>query len=203
MKIYLIRHGRTALNRRGVYIGWKDVGLDDRGSRQAKQVAKALNCGTDKSKLIYSSDLKRARETAQKVSEVCEIPLRTTPKLRELSFGRWEGKTYDQILEEDPTFYEGLQKDPVSFNPPEGETPKELKKRVLQTWLEMVAEEKDLAVVSHSGPIKIMLLECLCSSLSGFWKIKIDLGSISRIVVREGGPLVTAVNYSNHLEEEK
>jgi len=203
MKIYLIRHGRTALNRKGVYCGWKDPPLDERGREQAARLARSFEEKTDKPELIYSSDLRRAKGTAEKLREVCQAELRVSEKLRELSFGDWEGKTYREISEERPSLYERAQENPSVFRPPGGETPEELKRRVLEIWERILAAEEDVAVVSHAGPLKIILLECLEASLSGFWRLRLATGSLSEVLVWGERPLVRRVNCEKGGEEKR
>jgi broad specificity phosphatase PhoE len=91
--LLLVRHGETDWNRDGRWQGHSDTQLNDVGREQAKRLAAQLE-GVD---VVYSSDLARARETAELVA--CALGLQVHPdaRLRERSFGAWEGKTGPEI----------------------------------------------------------------------------------------------------------
>jgi broad specificity phosphatase PhoE len=91
--LLLVRHGETDWNRDGRWQGHSDTHLNDVGRRQAARLAAELD-GVD---VVYSSDLARARETAEILAARLELPIRIDPRLRERSFGTWEGKTRPEI----------------------------------------------------------------------------------------------------------
>ena len=91
--LLLVRHGETDWNRDGRWQGHSDTHLNDAGREQAARLAAELD-GVD---VIYSSDLARARETAEIVAERVELPVHVDERLRERSFGAWEGKTGPEI----------------------------------------------------------------------------------------------------------
>jgi alpha-ribazole phosphatase len=94
--LLLVRHGETDWNRDGRWQGHAETHLNDVGREQAVRLAAELD-GVD---LIYSSDLVRARETADILAARLELPVRLDPRLRERSFGAWEGKTAPEIESE-------------------------------------------------------------------------------------------------------
>ena len=96
--LLLVRHGETDWNRDGRWQGHSDTHLNDLGREQAARVAGELD-GVD---VVYSSDLARARETAEVVAERLGLPVRLDERLRERSFGAWEGKTAPEIEAEFP-----------------------------------------------------------------------------------------------------
>jgi broad specificity phosphatase PhoE len=91
--LLLVRHGETDWNRDGRWQGQSDTHLNDAGREQAARVAGELD-GID---AVYSSDLARARETAEIVTERLGLEIELDERLRERSFGAWEGKTGPQI----------------------------------------------------------------------------------------------------------
>ena len=91
--LLLVRHGETDWNRDGRWQGHSDTHLNDVGRDQARRVAMELH-DVD---LVYSSDLARARETAEIVADVLAVPVRLDARLRERSFGAWEGLTGSEI----------------------------------------------------------------------------------------------------------
>lgn len=91
--LLLVRHGETDWNRDGRWQGHSDTHLNDVGREQAARVAGELD-GVD---VVYTSDLARARETADIVAARLGLPVRLDERLRERSFGAWEGKTGPEI----------------------------------------------------------------------------------------------------------
>lgn len=99
MKIVLVRHGETNENAAHCYLGHFDAELNDNGRKQLSFFTEKLKQFTPiDSPSLYSSDLSRAMESAQIIGG--EIQLRPVSEfpLRELNFGDWEGKTYDDIF---------------------------------------------------------------------------------------------------------
>jgi probable phosphoglycerate mutase len=94
--LLLVRHGETDWNRDGRWQGHSDTHLNDVGREQAVRVAGEVD-GVD---VVYSSDLARARETAYIVATRLGLPVRLDERLRERSFGAWEGKTGPEIERE-------------------------------------------------------------------------------------------------------
>jgi broad specificity phosphatase PhoE len=94
--LLLVRHGETDWNRDGRWQGHSDTHLNDVGREQAAALAAELD-GVD---VIYSSDLARARETAEIVAGRLDLPVHLDARLRERSFGAWEGKTGPEIESE-------------------------------------------------------------------------------------------------------
>jgi len=101
--LLLVRHGETDWNRDGRWQGHSDTQLNDAGREQARGVAAQLD-GVD---VVYSSDLARARETAEIIAAALGRDVRTDERLRERGFGAWEGLTAPEIEER---FAEGLAK---------------------------------------------------------------------------------------------
>ena len=96
LRIFLVRHGETAENVQMRYIGTLDEPLTDAGIKQADRVAEALACFTVRA--IYTSPLVRAADTAARIKEACGATLKEDARLREGSFGRWEGLRRDEVI---------------------------------------------------------------------------------------------------------
>jgi glucosyl-3-phosphoglycerate phosphatase len=89
------RHGQTAWNLQRRFQGQLDIPLDDVGREQAARAA-ALLAGFAPSAIV-SSDLVRARETAQALADLSGLPVATDPRLREIDVGAWQGLTFDEV----------------------------------------------------------------------------------------------------------
>lgn len=85
MDLYVVRHGETEANRTGIVQGWLDTDLNERGKAQVKEAAALFNEDVD---AIYSSDLKRATQTADEFRDKYpSIPYFEDERLRERNFG--------------------------------------------------------------------------------------------------------------------
>jgi broad specificity phosphatase PhoE len=144
--LLLVRHGETDWNREGRVQGHSDVPLNDTGRAQARALAEQL--ATEQVDAVYSSDLRRARDTAREVARASGHAVTTTSALREKHFGSWEGLTHDEILSRDANALSGPWSD--------GEPREEMADRVLDALREIAArhEGETVLVVSHGGPLR-------------------------------------------------
>lgn len=166
--IYHIRHGQTDWNAAGRLQGSQDIPLNAIGRSQADANGRALAAhfgreGIDPGALgWFSSPLGRSRETMERVRVgVGVAPDRyvVVPDLREVSFGVYEGKTYDDIARLNPTDHAEIFRDKWHFLPPEGESYVMLADR-LAAWLARTSG--DMVVVSHGGVYRALraVIEC-------------------------------------------
>ncbi len=176
--LILIRHGETPWTRERRYQGRSDTSLTAQGIRQSKKAAKKLR--TFGIQVLYSSSLKRARQTAGVISKMTRLPLRIDPRLNELSFGRWEGvRAVDLLKRKDPVFLQWSRGRIVT--PPGGESLRHLRLRVSKFLKECLRRHKGktVALVSHGGPIKVFIFTALGLPLRSLWSLRIDPASMS------------------------
>jgi glucosyl-3-phosphoglycerate phosphatase len=138
-KLLLVRHGETDWNAEGRLQGQTDRPLSDYGRRQARQLADDLE-GAD-FRAIYSSDLVRARETAEIVGRRLEIPVELDPDLREKDWGTWEGLT-------------AVERDRVEFVGESTEAHQERILRALRRIAERHARDGVVLVITHGGSMR-------------------------------------------------
>lgn len=152
--IVLWRHGQTDYNAEGRFQGQADVPLNDIGRAQARAAAEALaGFGIDR---IVSSDLARAHETAMTLSARIGVEVEKDPLLREISVGRWEGLTRDEIAQQDPDQMAAWLSG-VDMRPPGGESRKEAAVRVVSAIRTIVARSTDaetIAIVAHGAVLR-------------------------------------------------
>ncbi len=199
MKLILVRHGETDWNNERRYQGQRDIPLNSKGEWQARQAARAL-AGEPIERLV-SSDLRRARTTAAAIAAACGVPLTTDRRLREISFGSWEGLAYDQIIEQDGDSYRRWKENPTAHPPTGGETLDITKRRVLAAWQEIKEHEVGtIIVVSHGGTLRVLLSHLLQLPPESFWELKLDNASLSSVQINHAGIVLDSLNDVQHLQ---
>jgi broad specificity phosphatase PhoE len=151
--LLIIRHGQTDWNIAGKIQGHADVPLNETRQHQALKVASFLKEKNILLSALYSSDLQRAHQTAQSISQVFSLDIKTTPLLREQHGGLWQGKTKQQIAE-----LHGAQ-DAIWEIVPGGETRADFLNRIVN-HIALIAQnhpDESVAVVTHAGAIKNFL----------------------------------------------
>ena len=201
-RLYLIRHGETLANREYRYIGTRDDPLSTHGETQALQLAEALS-GLPIA-AIYSSPLQRAYQTALPIAARHSLEVQRVDDLRECNFGQWEGMSRTEVMErspEDRQRYHEWEHN-TSIAPPGGESFEVLQKRVV-TVVERLAQahpDQAIALVSHVGPIKVLLGAALGASLASAFRIFLDPATISVVDWRDAAyATIRLVNSHAHL----
>jgi len=148
-KLCLVRHGQTDWNLEGRYQGQSDVPLNKNGREQAQSLIETL--GDRNFSVVYTSDLSRARETAEPIAKALNIPLRVDPRLREINQGEWEGVLVDDIKARYAELWAQRTIDPASVRPPGGETVSEVAERVYAALDDIVRRfpADNVLVISH------------------------------------------------------
>lgn len=145
----LVRHGETDWNNEGRYQGQSDVPLNDNGRAQARALGEKLRDETIHA--IYSSDLVRARETAQIVASVLHLPVKEDARLREINQGEWEGQQVEVIKARYADLWQSRSVNPANVRPPGGETVREVARRVYQALDDIAGAclGESVLIVSH------------------------------------------------------
>jgi broad specificity phosphatase PhoE len=151
--LLLVRHGETDWNRDGRWQGHSDTQLNEAGREQARRTAAELD-GVD---VVYASDLARAHETAEIIAAALELNVRTDPRLRERSFGAWEGLTAPEIEER---FAEQLARWRVGEGAgAEDAEPFDVFAHRVRAFLDEVLgrhPDETVLVVAHGGTIRVI-----------------------------------------------
>lgn len=199
MKLLLVRHGQTDWNIAGRYQGQSDIPLNATGCEQAKRLAKRLS--TETIYAVYSSDLSRAKDTAQAIANVHQLKVQTDSRWRELNFGEWEGMTYQEMSAHSPALFEAWMMNPRHTPTPNGETLDELSKRASSAFDEIKNKHKDqtVLVVSHSGALQALLATLLGIDLNRYWRLKVSQASLSELAVYEDSVVLNLLNDVSHL----
>lgn len=153
-RIVLWRHGRTAWNSINRFQGQEDVPLDEVGLDQVRRAAQTL-IGLKPTKIV-SSDLERARVTAESLATLAGLNVLTDPDLRETFAGVWQGLTRTEIIERFPQEFAAWGGD-SDIRPGGGETRLEVADRVtraIEKALQDIPANGTLVVASHGGALR-------------------------------------------------
>lgn len=198
-EVVFIRHGETNMNSLNLYFGHLDPELNEKGKEQLEKSRKLLKKMEKDIYKIFCSPLKRCVQSLEILKIPKKIKKEYLDEFKEMNFGVFEGKTYKQIKNEYPELVEKMTLDWKYFKVPEGESLFELQKRTIKKLEELINENKGkkILIVAHAGVIKVILSYYLYENLDGYWKIKIDNGSMSKIVRLDDG--FTFVDYINRI----
>lgn len=157
-RIIFARHGQTPFNAENRLQGQRDVPLNGKGREQARAIGRflAARFGPQMARLdaagaFWASPLTRARQTMALVRAELGLPpdpFHVDARLEELTFGDWEGLTWDEVEAKDPEGVRARHADKWRFAPPNGESYADLVARVTP-WLEQ--RDGDVFVVAHGG----------------------------------------------------
>jgi len=200
-RLLLVRHGETLANRDFRYIGKRDDMLTEQGRSQAEALAEALSILPVAA--VYSSPRQRTRDTAQPIAARHQLPVQILPELVEGSFGAWEGLSRAEVLAlgvEDERLLHAWEADP-ELAPPGGESFAAIQRRVLAAVerLSQTHPDQTIVLVSHVGPIKVLLCSALGTPLSSLFQIFLDPATISVVDWRQPRPTVRLLNSHAHL----
>jgi broad specificity phosphatase PhoE len=150
--LLLARHGETDWNSERRWQGHADQPLNERGREQARVLGAELSSRPIEA--IYSSDLLRARETAEIVAAALGLEVRVDPGLREVDVGSWSGLAHGEIEASDPDGFRRWQAGGKGWE--RGESYEEMGARVVAAVLELAAAHpgETLLVVTHGGSIR-------------------------------------------------
>ncbi|MBF8437461.1 alpha-ribazole phosphatase [Halanaerobiaceae bacterium Z-7014] len=198
-EIILIRHGETEWNKVRKYQGHMDIELNDWGRQQAGEAAKELaNLDID---YFASSDLKRARETAEIIASFHNNNIKEFKELREMNFGEWEGKGFKEIKNDYPEDFQKWIEDPIKFSPPAGETLKEFQDRVLEGFNTILENGFDRnAIVTHGGVIMVFLATILEMPLINYRKFEVANTGITRVNLYDNSYVLKEFNSQSHMK---
>ncbi len=195
IKLYLIRHGETTANAKGILQGWLNAPLDAKGKQQAERAAAFLaDIPLD---AVYCSTLQRAIDTAGILTASHHLPIHQNADLREIHFGAWEGLNHTQIVARDPEEWSKFFTQPQALQVPEGETYPLVQKRMAAAWESIKKAEgadRQILIVSHGGAIRTLICYFLKIPLQYMWRLKVDNLGLTCFEFWDSGPIMLFAN---------
>lgn len=197
--IVLIRHGQTDWNAAGRWQGHTDIPLNQEGLAQARALAARLAAWPITA--VYSSDLERARVTAEHLANALNSELTVDERWRERGLGVLEGLTREEVQAR----YPDLNLPRTFIDAPEGESYDQLHQRVVGAYTRLMQEHAGemVAVVSHGGAMRVLISHILGLPREVYapFSLRGNTG-ISIIDIEENNALLARLNDTSHLEGE-
>ncbi|WP_179194806.1 histidine phosphatase family protein [Bacillus sp. EAC] len=188
MRIILIRHTESIGNKMKVYAGSTDYELTEYGITQIHVVVNQLERILDKESIynLFSSPLQRCTILSEEIGKSIGVEKHIDNRLSETNFGLFEGKTYNDLINEFPEILDKWNKDIIHFQIPKGESLIMCEERISSFCEELKWKNEDSIIVSHGGIIKLILLNLLNLDINHFWKFFTSNGCIIEIEHNEG-----------------
>ncbi len=199
--ILVIRHGLTAANASGRYMGWSiDEDLNPKGRRQAERLGARLRLRTLDA--VYSSPLRRALSTAQVLAEAHSVDIQIMEDLGEMHLGSWEGMHVREVKAAFPELWRQWIKDPTGIRMPGGEQLEDVQVRAVAALDEVVRTNpgRRVALVTHQVVVRLLVAHCLGVSPSIYRRIEVSNASITAIREADGHLRLASLNDVAHLE---
>jgi broad specificity phosphatase PhoE len=167
-RVYLVRHGATQLTAENRFSGAVGVELSDEGRWQAARLGERMR--DEGVTALYSSPLSRTMDTARIIAGSSGLEIRQRDGLREISHGRWEGLTRDEVEQRFGDEYSSWEQDPFTFAPEGGESGVSVLARALPVIRELVTKHpgERVMAVSHKATIRLLLSSLLGVDARGY-----------------------------------
>jgi len=151
---------------------------------------------------VYSSDLRRALVTAEVISSRHKVDIVTCSELREMNYGSAEGLTFQEIGRLYPEVAELCINFSLRLEFPDGENFEGFIERTIKFLdkLNKHAPSETILIVSHSGPLKVLVCYLLGIDQSHWWQIRLDNASLSIVETYPRGAIISLLNDTSHLE---
>jgi alpha-ribazole phosphatase/probable phosphoglycerate mutase len=179
----LLRHGEPVGGPR--FRGHTDDPLSATGWTQMRA---AVQSGSPW-QMVVSSPLLRCADFATELAAGAGIPLETDGRLKEIGFGAWEGRTPEELMQDDPGCLDRLWRDPAGFSPPGGEGLAAFAARVTAGWNELLLRHagKHILVVAHGGVNRVILCQALQIPIHNMFCLDVPFAGLSRVRVYGSG----------------
>lgn len=194
LRLYLIRHGEVDGAADGKLLGRTDTSLSERGVEQSHQLAEGLSAA--RLTAVYSSDLQRARMTAERIADCSNLKVQPNSAWREIDMGQWEGRALASLHDEAPELVAQLFNDPASFEYPGGESFAGFAGRVQDALdkLLMTHSNGEVVLVAHGGVCRAIIGSALEIPAKNWLRLSQDYACLNVIDWYDGNPLLQLLN---------
>ena len=203
VRVLLVRHGETVWNQENRWQGQADTPLSQTGYDQARQLARRLQNEERPIRAIYTSDLSRARDTADILGQVLGVTPLETAAWREMDIGTWSGLTTSEVATRHAEEWARLRQG-EDLPRGGGETFAEFQGRLVQSSQRFIRDHRgeQIIVVTHGGAVRAFLLHCRGLDMNQFGQIeKIGNTGISEVSLFPNGETeIHTINSIVHLD---
>jgi broad specificity phosphatase PhoE len=156
-RLIFVRHAEAEGNFTRVFQGWTDGELTPKGHLQARLAAEKLR--TVEIDVLYSSSLKRTLQTAQCISDIKNLPIIRTDKLKEINGGDWEGQRWEDLPGKWPYEYDTWENKIHVHQMPNGESMIEFQQRLIDEVKYIAGDNtgKNICIVTHGTAIRSLM----------------------------------------------
>ena len=198
--VLLVRHGHVLGISPERFRGRLEIELSERGIAEARKTAEWI-ARYQRPVMVYTSPLKRCRDTGGAVAAQCEVPAEVLNDLIDLDYGEWQGRTHQEVRTESPDLYARWHTAPHLMRIPGGESLQELVARSADAfrWVMERHPANTIVIVAHESVNRALLLQLLDQPLSAYHTLAQDPCAINEIDSRPDQTRVRALNQTMHL----
>ena len=199
VKLILVRHALTVDNQKSRLSGHIDSSISEEGKEQIDKITNYLkDFDIDK---IYTTTSSRTKDTVKKLSELKSIEIIEKESLKEISFGDFEGLTFDEIKDKYPKEFQDMIEKGYEYKYPNGERLIDSYNRVCIELDNIISNNDDrtILICSHGGTIRNIITYLISNSYKYHWNFKIDNGSVTILEVQDGFTVITAMNNTSFI----
>jgi len=151
--------------------------------------------------VLYASALSRSIESARIIGSPHNLDVKKESGFNELGFGEWEGLSFNEINEGYPELFPLWLKDPVFYTPPYGERLLDAQERIMSGLYKIIETQRgrNVAIVSHSGTLRIIICTLLALDLSNMYKLAQDYGCVDIVDIYDNNKAI--IRLLNHTVE--
>ena len=199
VKLILVRHALTVDNQKSRLSGHIDSSISEEGKEQIDKITNYLkDFDIDK---IYTTTSSRTKDTVKKLSELKSIEIIEKESLKEISFGDFEGLTFDEIKDKYPKEFQDMIEKGYEYKYPNGESLIDSYNRVCIELDNIISnnDNRTILICSHGGTIRNIITYLISNSYKYHWNFKIDNGSVTILEVQDGSTVITAMNNTSFI----
>lgn len=199
VKLILVRHALTVDNQKSRLSGHIDSYISEEGKEQIDKITNYLkDFDIDK---IYTTTSSRTKDTVKKLSELKSIEIIEKESLKEISFGGFEGLTFDEIKDKYPKEFQDMIEKGYEYKYPNGESLIDSYNRVCIELDNIISnnDNRTILICSHGGTIRNIITYLISNSYKYHWNFKIDNGSVTILEIQDGFTVITAMNNTSFI----
>lgn len=202
--IYLMRHGESQANEKDVFLGHYNMDLTQKGEKQAAVSADYLASQVKHLDAIYSSDLDRACQTAERTSERFDVPVIKDEKLREIDAGLWDNLSFAELADRFAESYRTWNENLGNARCDGGESVAELQQRIVSEVEQIAKKHKNetIFIFTHATPIRTFGAYCLGISLKDIKTLPwASNASVTKVIYDKGTFELVEYSYDGFMGE--